>query len=167
MSDGRPAGRMDAGPYVHRGSRAPVGIRCLRHEGIVLVNDHAVQGLGRLAATWELVRADGRILTAPAELPDLRPGQTAAVSLPFRLPRDGGAAWLTLRVVTTADEPWAPRGTELCAPRVRLPANGAARHAGAESAVHASRPARSPVPAPEPATATAGNRRRNRPLRAL
>ncbi|MFI9250195.1 DUF4981 domain-containing protein [Streptomyces sp. NPDC053069] len=156
MSDGRPAGRRGARPYEHLECRGPVRIRCHRHEGIVLVNDHAVRGLGRLAATWELVRADGRILTAPARLPDLRPGETAAVLPPFPLPRDGGEAWLTLRVVTAVDEPWAPRGTELCAPRIRLrTASPAAGRADAGSGVRPSRPAAD------------GNHHRNRPLRAL
>lgn len=122
----------------------------------MLVNDHYGRGLGRLAATWELVRADGRILTAPAGLPDLRPGETAALLPPFRLPRDGGEAWLTLRMVTAVDEPWAPRGTELCAPRIRLrAAPRAARQADADRAVRPSRPA------------PAGNHRRSRHLRAL
>lgn len=146
---------MGAGPYEHHESRAPVRIRCLRHEGIVLVNDHYVRGLGRLTATWELVRADGRILTAPAELPDLRPGETAAVPLPFRLPRDGRGAWLTLRVVTAADEPWAPRGTELCAPHIGLRTATAAGQAEVEHVVRPSRPA------------PAGNHHHSRHLRAL
>jgi hypothetical protein len=175
VSDGRPAGHTDTRPYEHRQREAAVRIRCHRHEGIVLANDHHVPGLGRLAATWELLRADGRILAAPAELPDLRPGETAAVPLPFGLPRDGGATWLTLRVVTATDEPGAPRGTELCAPRVLLPATTTApttttaaptatgcperaAFAGRAEAAGAVRPSR---PAP------AVNRRRSRPLRAL
>ncbi|MEU6604282.1 glycoside hydrolase family 2 TIM barrel-domain containing protein [Streptomyces shenzhenensis] len=106
--------------YEHRELAAPVRIECYRHEGIVLGNHQHFRGLDWLAGEWELALADGRTLTAPAELPDLRPGQTAAVPLPFRLPPDGGEAWLTLRVRTARDEPWAPRGTELCAPQLRL-----------------------------------------------
>ncbi|MGI5439109.1 glycoside hydrolase family 2 TIM barrel-domain containing protein [Streptomyces shenzhenensis] len=106
--------------YEHRELAAPVRIECYRHEGIVLGNHQHFRGLDWLAGEWELALADGRTLTAPAEMPDLRPGQTAAVPLPFRLPPDGGEAWLTLRVRTARDEPWAPRGTELCAPQLRL-----------------------------------------------
>lgn len=106
--------------YDHRGFAVPVSIRCYRHEGIVVSNHQSVRGLSRLAATWELTLADGRTLTGPAGLPDLRPGETAAVPLPFALPPDGGEAWLTLRVTTTEDEPWAPRGTPVCTPRLRL-----------------------------------------------
>ncbi|MFD5794604.1 glycoside hydrolase family 2 TIM barrel-domain containing protein [Streptomyces diastatochromogenes] len=106
--------------YEHRELAAPVRIRCYRHEGIVLANHQHFRGLDWLAARWELSLADGRVLTGPAELPDLRPGETAAVPLPFTLPEDGGEAWLTLRVTTAEDEAWAPRGTEVCAPQVRL-----------------------------------------------
>jgi hypothetical protein len=178
VSDGRPAGRRDTGPYERRERGGAVRIRCHRHEGIVVANDQHVPGLGRLAATWELVRADGRILAAPAELPDLRPGETAAVALPFGLPRDGGAAWLTLRVLTATDEPGAPRGTELCAPRILVPATttattaaGATTTAGPtpcpERAALAGHTETGNVVRPPSRPAPAVNRRRSRPLRAL
>ncbi|MGW1005584.1 DUF4981 domain-containing protein [Streptomyces sp. NPDC002520] len=104
----------------HQEPAAPVGIRCFRHEGIVLRNQQLRRGLDWLAATWELSVAGRRVLSAPAELPGLRPGETAAVPLPFALPRGGGDMWLTLRVTTVGNESWAPRGTEVCAPRVPL-----------------------------------------------
>ncbi|MER6351809.1 glycoside hydrolase family 2 TIM barrel-domain containing protein [Streptomyces sp. NPDC001634] len=106
--------------YEHREIAAPVRIQCYKHEGIVLGNHQHFRGLDWLTGRWELSLADGRTLTAPAELPDLCPGETAAVPLPFELPRDGGEAWLTLRVTTAEDLPWAPRGTEVCTPQVRL-----------------------------------------------
>ncbi len=82
-----PRHRPKPGPYERREFADPVRIRCYRHEGIVVSNHQTVRGLSRLAATWALSLADGRILTGPAELPDLRPGETAAVPLPFTLPR--------------------------------------------------------------------------------
>ncbi|WP_329439947.1 glycoside hydrolase family 2 TIM barrel-domain containing protein [Streptomyces canus] len=106
--------------YEHREIAAPVRIECFRHEGIVLGNHQHFRGLAWLTGEWQLSFADGRTLTAPAELPDLRPGETAAVPLPFELPEEGGEAWLTLRVTTAGDEPWAPRGTVVCMPQVRL-----------------------------------------------
>ncbi|MDT0439594.1 MULTISPECIES: glycoside hydrolase family 2 TIM barrel-domain containing protein [Streptomyces] len=106
--------------FEHREIAAPVRIESYRHEGIVLGNHQHFRGLEWLAATWELALADGRTLTAPAHLPALRPGETAAVQLPFALPDDGGEAWLTLRVTTAEDQPWAPRGTEVCSPRTPL-----------------------------------------------
>ncbi|MCT9075377.1 glycoside hydrolase family 2 TIM barrel-domain containing protein [Streptomyces fulvoviolaceus] len=106
--------------FEHREIAAPLRIECFRHEGVVLGNHQHFRGLDWLTGLWELSLADGRTLTAPAELPDLRPGETAAVPLPFEVPRDGGEAWLTLRVTTAEDLPWAPRGTEVCVPQVRL-----------------------------------------------
>ncbi len=106
--------------FEHREIAAPVRIECFRHEGIVLGNHQHFRGLDWLAGTWELALADGRTLTALAELPALCPGETVAVPLPFALPEDGGEAWLTLRVTTAEDQPWAPRGTDVCAPQVRL-----------------------------------------------
>ncbi|MCX5062690.1 DUF4981 domain-containing protein [Streptomyces sp. NBC_00452] len=106
--------------YEHREIAAPVRIECYKHEGIVLGNHQHFRGLDWLSGQWVLSLADGRTLTAPAELPDLRPGETAAVPLPFDVPREGGEAWLTLRVTTAEGQPWAPRGTEICAPQVRL-----------------------------------------------
>ncbi|KUN22901.1 beta-galactosidase [Streptomyces antibioticus] len=106
--------------YEHREIAAPVRIEAFRHEGIVLGNHQHFRGLDWLSGTWELSLADGRVLTAPAELPDLRPGQTAAVPLPFTLPADGGEAWLTLWITTAREEAWAPAGTVVCLPQVRL-----------------------------------------------
>ncbi|MEV0640495.1 glycoside hydrolase family 2 TIM barrel-domain containing protein [Streptomyces sp. NPDC050619] len=111
--------------YEHREIAAPVRLECFRHEGIVIGNHQHFRGLDWLAAEWRLALADGGTLTAPAQLPDLRPGETAAVPLPFELPDDGGEAWLTLRVTTAEDEPWAPRGTVVCLPQVRMRAAAA------------------------------------------
>ncbi|MDH6213067.1 glycoside hydrolase family 2 TIM barrel-domain containing protein [Streptomyces pseudovenezuelae] len=106
--------------FEHREIAAPLRIECCRHEGIVLGNHQHFRGLDWLNGTWELALADGRTLTAPAVLPELVPGETVAVPLPFEVPRDGGEAWLTLRVTTAEELPWAPVGTEVCAPQVRL-----------------------------------------------
>ncbi|MEU1315825.1 glycoside hydrolase family 2 TIM barrel-domain containing protein [Streptomyces tibetensis] len=106
--------------FEHREIAAPVRIESFRHEGVVLGNHQHFRGLDWLSGEWELSLADGTTLTAPAELPELRPGETASVPLPLALPEDGGEAWLTLRVTTARDEPWAPRGTVVCLPQVRL-----------------------------------------------
>ncbi len=70
--------------YEHREIAAPVRLEAYRHEGLVIANHQSFRGLDWLAATWELTLSDGRTVTAPAELPDLRPGETAAVPLPVR-----------------------------------------------------------------------------------
>ncbi|MFG2269026.1 glycoside hydrolase family 2 TIM barrel-domain containing protein [Streptomyces chartreusis] len=106
--------------YEHREISAPLRIECFRHEGIVLGNHQHFRGLDWLAGEWRLDLADGTTLTAPAVLPKLCPGETAAVPLPFEVPRDGGEAWLTLRVTVAEDQLWAPRGTVVCVPQVRL-----------------------------------------------
>ncbi|WP_155055918.1 glycoside hydrolase family 2 TIM barrel-domain containing protein [Streptomyces blattellae] len=106
--------------YEHREIAAPVRLTCFRHAGPEVENHQSFRGLDWLSARWELALSDGRTLTAPAELPDLVPGGTATVPLPFELPDDGGEAWVTLRVTTKDDEPWGPRGTEVCAPQLRL-----------------------------------------------
>lgn len=117
MSEARAAGRGDTGLY---GDGSPVRMECFRHEGIVIANRQRLRGLDWLSAEWELSFADGGTLTAPAALPRLAPGESSAVHLPFALPEHGGEAWLTLRIRTADDEPWAPRGTEVSGPRVRL-----------------------------------------------
>ncbi|MFD0002377.1 glycoside hydrolase family 2 TIM barrel-domain containing protein [Streptomyces sp. NPDC127178] len=106
--------------FEHREIAAPVRIECFKHEGIVLGNHQHFRGLDWLAGEWRLDLADGTTLTGPAELPNLRPGETAAVPLPFEVPQDGGEAWLTLRVTVAEDQPWAQRGTEVCVPQIRL-----------------------------------------------
>jgi beta-galactosidase len=103
--------------FEHREIASPV--RLTYDEGVLLVhNRQHFRGLEWLAAEWHLVRADGTTLMAPAELPAVPPGESAAIPLPFPVPE--GESWLTLRVVTADDEAWAPLGTEVCVPQVRL-----------------------------------------------
>ncbi|TLS44641.1 DUF4981 domain-containing protein [Streptomyces montanus] len=103
--------------YEHREIAAPVRLRY--RQGVFLVqNRQHFRGLDWLAAEWILVRADGTTRTATAALPDVPPGGSETIPMPFPLPE--GEAWLTLRVTTADDEPWAPRGTEVCLPQVRL-----------------------------------------------
>ncbi|WP_062644198.1 glycoside hydrolase family 2 TIM barrel-domain containing protein [Streptomyces maremycinicus] len=106
--------------YEHRELSAPVRLQAAGPDGATVSNHQHFRGLEWLAGEWELALADGTRLTAPAELPDLAPGGTAVVPLPFTVPDDGGEAWLTLRVTTAQDGPWAARGTEVCTPQVRL-----------------------------------------------
>ncbi|MER5900756.1 glycoside hydrolase family 2 TIM barrel-domain containing protein [Streptomyces mirabilis] len=105
--------------YEHREIAAPVRLAHVGGE-LRLTNHQHFRGLEWLTAEWELSLAEGGTLTAAAELPDVRAGESVAVPMPFTLPEDGGEAWLTLRVTTADVEAWAPRGTEVCAPQVRL-----------------------------------------------
>ncbi|WP_413759699.1 glycoside hydrolase family 2 TIM barrel-domain containing protein [Streptomyces sp. MMBL 11-3] len=113
--------------YEHREIAGPVR---LTYDGGVLRihNRQHFRGLEWLAAEWRLVHADGTTHRAPAELPAVPPGASAEVPPPFPPPEPAaGEVWLTLRVTTAGDEAWAPAGTVLCVPQVRLaaPAAGA------------------------------------------
>ncbi|MET9443858.1 DUF4981 domain-containing protein [Streptomyces sp. NPDC006610] len=127
MSDAREAlpVRNGAVLYGHGEVSAPVRLEPYRHEGVVVRNVQHFRGLDWLSAAWVLSPAGGPaegggpVLTAPVGLPVLRPGETAPLPVPFAAP-GGGEAWLTLRVTTARDEPWAPRGTVVCLPRTRL-----------------------------------------------
>ncbi|MFE4748913.1 glycoside hydrolase family 2 TIM barrel-domain containing protein [Streptomyces mirabilis] len=105
--------------YEHREIAAPVRLAYVGGE-LRVTNHQHFRGLEWLAAEWELSLAEGGTLTVAAELPDVRAGESVAVPMPFTLPEDGGEAWLTLRVTTADEEVWAPRGTEVCVPQVRL-----------------------------------------------
>lgn len=105
--------------FEHREIAAPVRLAYVGGE-LRLTNHQHFRGLEWLAAEWELSLAEGGTLTVAAELPDVRAGESVAVPMPFTLPQDGGEAWLTLRVTTADEEAWAPRGTEVCVPQVRL-----------------------------------------------
>ncbi|MEW2401308.1 glycoside hydrolase family 2 TIM barrel-domain containing protein [Streptomyces sp. NPDC046862] len=107
--------------FEHREIAAPVRLS-VEGEGTWRVlrvhNRQHFRDLSWLAAEWEFAAADGGSWTVPAELPDVPPGGAAVIDRPEVL--DGaGEIWLTLRVTTAADEPWAPRGTEVCSPQVR------------------------------------------------
>ncbi|MET8975449.1 glycoside hydrolase family 2 TIM barrel-domain containing protein [Streptomyces sp. NPDC004539] len=106
--------------FEHREIAAPVRLAPAGHDNVVISNHQHFVGLEWLTGEWRLALADGTALTAPAKLPELAPGESAAVPVPFEVPSDGGEAWLTLRVTTAQDLPWAPEGTEICVPQVRL-----------------------------------------------
>ena len=102
--------------FEHRELAAP--IRLTYADGVVTVhNRQHFRDLSWLAAScWVTGSAPVAV-----PLPAVPPG--GSMPLPEMPDMSGGAAgevWLTLRVVTARDEPWAPAGTEVCAPQVRL-----------------------------------------------
>ncbi|MFI0816585.1 glycoside hydrolase family 2 TIM barrel-domain containing protein [Streptomyces sp. NPDC021098] len=126
--------------YEHRELAAPVRLSRGPDGSALLTNAQHFRDLSWLTGEWLLSLEDTGTRTAPAALPAaLPPGASARVALPPELvdglPADGGEAWLTLRVTTRGDEPWAPRGTEVCTPQIRL------RERPAPPAVTASGPA--------------------------
>jgi len=124
--------------YEHRELAAPV--RLSFTDGVLTItNRQHFRDLSWLTGEWAVTGGGSE----PAKLPDLPPGGSAVVVLPagsaaefaegpaagsavVQLPAGllaglpEGEAFLTLRIRTARDEPWAPAGTELCAPQVRL-----------------------------------------------
>jgi beta-galactosidase len=156
--------------YEHRELAAPVR---LSYEGgqLRIHNRQHFRDLSWLAGEWVLSAEEAGTRTAPAELPHVPPGGSAVVEPPAEFSAgpgggcDGdGEAWLTLRVTTAGDEPWARRGTEVCTPQVRLREKPAAQPplrasvpalSLAEAPAPSSSPARSASPSPASALAPA------------
>ncbi|WP_217185852.1 glycoside hydrolase family 2 TIM barrel-domain containing protein [Streptomyces sp. AC495_CC817] len=107
--------------FEHREIAAPVRLS-VEGEGTWRVlrvhNRQHFRDLSWLAAEWEFAAADGGSWTVPAQLPAVPPGGSAVIDRP-EVPGGAGEIWLTLRVTTAGDEPWAPRGTELCCPQIQ------------------------------------------------
>ncbi|CAM5698209.1 Beta-galactosidase [Streptomyces alboniger] len=111
--------------YEHREIAAPVRLRRLDSGDVLITNHQHFRDLTWLTGEWRLETPDAAAVRAPARLPHLGPGESASLPVPAellaRLPEAAdGEAWLTLRVRTAADQVWAPRGTEVCVPQVRL-----------------------------------------------
>ncbi|MFD7503208.1 glycoside hydrolase family 2 TIM barrel-domain containing protein [Streptomyces sp. NPDC059850] len=111
--------------YEHRELAAPVRLSREPDGSVRVTNAQHFRDLSWLTAEWRLSLEDAGTRTAPAALPAaLGPGASAHLAPPpelvDRLPEVGGEAWLTLRVTTRRDEPWARRGTEVCTPQIRL-----------------------------------------------
>ncbi|HEY6014094.1 MAG TPA: glycoside hydrolase family 2 TIM barrel-domain containing protein, partial [Candidatus Limnocylindrales bacterium] len=87
--------------------------------GVVrLTNRQDFTDLAWLRASYELAVDGAAIAGGEVELPALGPGERARISLPGWLapPIDGDAeAWLTFRLRTAGELPWAPAGFEVCA----------------------------------------------------
>jgi beta-galactosidase len=115
--------------WEHRRLAAPVVLSGEPGEllaGVVrLTNRQDFTDLGWLRASYELA-VDGSVIAGgDVELPALGPGERARISLPgwATPPIDGGTeSWLTVRLRTADDLPWAPRGFEVCA--LQLPVVG-------------------------------------------
>ncbi|MFC5804613.1 glycoside hydrolase family 2 TIM barrel-domain containing protein [Streptomyces formicae] len=125
--------------YEHRELAAPVRLSYDPASGTATVhNRQYVRDLAWLRAEWLIGGEESGNRTVPAELPDVPPGGSAPIALPAELPEfprlpghpglpghpelpaEGGELWLTLRVTTADDQSWAPAGTEICTPSVRL-----------------------------------------------
>lgn len=114
--------------WEHRSLAAPVRLHPGPRRGEVVVeNRQHVLDLSRVRAQWHVltdgaVRRPALSRTAIAVLPNLPPGGHAVVPVPPEL-LEGlgpGESWLTLRLVSAVDEPWAPAGYPLPAGQVPL-----------------------------------------------
>ncbi|GAA4564299.1 glycoside hydrolase family 2 TIM barrel-domain containing protein [Planotetraspora kaengkrachanensis] len=123
--------------FEHRELAAPVRIELAEDAGpegrvrVLVHNRQHFRDLSWLTAEWELTEA-GRTAGAadrpravPAWLPPVPPGGSGEVEVPSELLAEMsglglGEVWLTLRVTTRDDLPWAPAGTTVCLPQVRL-----------------------------------------------
>ena len=108
--------------YEHREIAAPVRLAADQPGRVRLRNRQQFRDLGWLSGDWELA-SPGHQRTAPAQLPPVPPGAEVTVPLPAELLADLPAdaeAWLTLRLRTAVDEPWAPRGTPVGNPQLPL-----------------------------------------------
>jgi beta-galactosidase len=89
---------------------------------VLIENRQRVRDLSGLRGQWQVladggVRRPGVVRSTPAILPAVPPGGRVAVHVPAELLADltgaGSEAWLTLRLITAADEPWAPAQTSI------------------------------------------------------
>jgi len=119
--------------WEHRQLAAPVRLAAGPQWGeVVLTNAQHVRDLSWLAGEWALLvdggqRSPAAVRSMPAVLPDLAAGARTTLAVPADLLADlpvAGEAWLTLRVVTAADEAWGPAGTPVCFGQVLVRAEG-------------------------------------------
>jgi beta-galactosidase len=136
--------------WEHKTIAAPVQIVGLhdRRLGVLeIVNRQSFRDLGWLRARWELA-IDGRVTTSgEVTLEDVGPGERgAAVLAGWTDPKSepGAEAWLTVRFVTAADEPWASAGHEVAAAQLAI---GSAPDGAADLAASAAGAAGSSAPA--------------------
>ncbi|BEL04223.1 glycoside hydrolase family 2 TIM barrel-domain containing protein [Actinoplanes sichuanensis] len=99
----------------HRELASPIRLSDAGDGMVRIVNRSAFRDLGRLQAAWEL---NGGLL--PMTLPALGPGQATQIPVPSAPGTPDGEQWLTLRVSVGQEQPWAPAGTEIARPQVRL-----------------------------------------------
>jgi beta-galactosidase/evolved beta-galactosidase subunit alpha len=118
-----------------------VQARDLAHGKLSVTNRWDFLHLGHLALTWD-IEADGEVISAgTADIPDVPPGGTSDLSIPYQLPPalDARAEyWLNIRFRLASAAAWAPEGHEVAWAQFPLPA-GSASHEPAHGASPAGR----------------------------
>jgi beta-galactosidase len=108
--------------YEHRELAAPIRLERAEDGAVLVRNRQHFRDLSWLAFEWQ-VATDTGDRTGPTTLPPIPPGGAATIELPPGLMDDlpdFGEVWLTLRVSTRDDEPWAPAATPICLPTLCL-----------------------------------------------
>jgi beta-galactosidase len=125
--------------WEHRQLAAPIRVWPGRVWGeVVIENRQHVRDLSWLRGQWQVI-ADGAVRrpavarAVPAQLPGLGPGARTAIQLPPELLTELtaahpggpiGEAWLTLRLISAVDEPWAAAGTPVAGAQLLLRTEG-------------------------------------------
>lgn len=102
--------------FEHRELAAPIGVEAAGGQVRVRNRQH-FRDLSWLATEWVVASESGE-RTVAVDLPAIAPGDSALVDLPDV--SGEGEVFLTLRATTRGDEPWAPAGTTVCLPQLRL-----------------------------------------------
>ena len=105
---------------------------------LAVANHQHFSDLSWLRASYSLTVGGDEVAGSAFDLPPLGPGEQGTVTLPGWVapPAGGGEAFLTVRIATASELPWAPAGFEVCALQLQI---GTAAAAGAK------------VPTPDPA----------------
>jgi beta-galactosidase len=104
-----------------------------------VTNLHDFRDLSHLAFTWTLEEEGTPVVEGTLDVGPLPAGETADVVLP-ELPATPREAWLTVRAVLAAEEPWAPAGHEVAWGQLEVtPAPAASAPVGDESGARAAR----------------------------
>jgi beta-galactosidase len=107
--------------WEHKRLAAPVRISAspedLAAGRVELANHQHFSDLGWLRGSFALTIGGEEVAAGAFGLPDLGPGERASAALPgWVAPSvDDGEAFLTVRITTAAELPWAPAGFEVCA----------------------------------------------------
>jgi beta-galactosidase len=103
---------------------------------VELTNSQHFRDLAWLRGRYALEVDGAPVAGGDFELPSIGPGERATIGLPGWVTPEippGGEAWLTVRLVTADELPWAPRGHEVCALQLRVGEAGAPPVGGSAS----------------------------------
>ena len=115
-SDGVPHPAMREVAWVYR----PVTVAAAGRGRLRVGNRQAFTDLGWLRAEWSLLVDGAEVRRGRLTLPAVAPLSSATVPLPCELPAGTADVHLSVRFVTAADQPWAPKGHLVAWDQVQL-----------------------------------------------